>query len=72
MNKKLGTAIGCVSIVIALLLVAPIGYWIDYKILQAIEATELMWFLFWIRVPFSMLLLVAGNVVAYYSREAAK
>lgn len=32
----------------------PIWYYLFYKILQSVGASELMWFLFWIYVPVTM------------------
>lgn len=41
--------------VIASLVVAPIWYYLIYKLLEAANATELMWFLYWIYVPAAVL-----------------
>lgn len=41
---------------IALFVTLPIWYYLLYKILQTINASELMWFLFWIYLPASVLL----------------
>lgn len=37
--------------ILMLLVSTPIWYYLLFKILKAIEATELMWFLFWVYIP---------------------
>lgn len=32
----------------------PIWYWLCYRVLVAVNASELMWFLFWVYVPLSV------------------
>lgn len=39
------------SRIIGFFVVAPIGWYLQYKILILVEATELMWFLFYVWVP---------------------
>lgn len=36
---------------ISLLITIPIWFYLVYKILESVNATELMWFLYWIYVP---------------------
>lgn len=36
-------------------IVMPIWYYLVYKILQRVDASELMWFLFWIYIPVSFI-----------------
>ncbi len=45
-------AIGLVAIFITL----PIWFFLLYRILVAVNASELMWFLYWIYVPATMLI----------------
>jgi hypothetical protein len=40
-----------ISGLLAFFIVAPIWYWLLYRILVAVAATELMWFLYWIYIP---------------------
>lgn len=40
---------------IALLVVLPIWYFLLYRILDAVHANELMWFLYWVYVPAGLL-----------------
>lgn len=44
--------------VIGLLVVTPIWYYLLYKILRAVNASELMMFLFWVYFPAGLLLRV--------------
>lgn len=36
---------------IGLLVITPIWYYLVYQILDRVNASELMWFLFWVYVP---------------------
>lgn len=45
------------------LLVLPIAFYLQYKMLTLVPATELMWFLFWIYVPLSFLIHFIANVL---------
>ena len=47
-TKVIGSAI-------VLLISSPIWYYLLFKILKVVEATELMWFLFWIYIPVSII-----------------
>lgn len=47
-------ALTVIASVLALCVTTPIWYYLLYKILSAIQATELMWFLFWIYLPVSI------------------
>ena len=40
-----------IVITVELFLTLPIWFYLNYKILEIVEATELMWFLYWIYVP---------------------
>ena len=40
---------------LALFVTLPIWYYLLYKILLAVNASELMWFLFWVYFPASIL-----------------
>lgn len=44
-----------VSALLRILVMLPIFYWLMYKVLVAVNATELMWFLFWLYVPIGIL-----------------
>lgn len=50
--------VGILSVFIAL----PIWFFLLYRILDAVNATELMWFLYWIYVPASIVLGVVAKL----------
>jgi len=50
-----------ISAVIASLIVLPIWFYLLYKILITVNATELMWFLFWIYIPATFLVSIVIN-----------
>jgi hypothetical protein len=52
---------------IAMLIVMPIWWYLMYKILQGVNASELMWFLFWIYIPSSLIVRVLQTLI---EREA--
>jgi hypothetical protein len=39
---------------LSLFIILPIWYFLFYRILEAVNATELMWFLFWVYLPVSV------------------
>lgn len=48
---------------------APIWYYLLYKILVSVNASELMWFLFWIYLPVGLLLQIIKAVVEKSDKE---
>ncbi|HKW15636.1 MAG TPA: hypothetical protein VJS69_14205 [Candidatus Krumholzibacteria bacterium] len=48
---------------IALFIGAPIWYYLLYKILVSVQATELMWFLYWIYAPVGILLGTVNKLI---------
>lgn len=48
---------------LSLFLSLPIWIYLQYKVLVIIGATELMWFLFWIYVPVTILSLMLAKLV---------
>lgn len=44
-----------IATVLTLLVVVPIWYYILYQVLVRVQASELMWFLFWVYVPANFL-----------------
>lgn len=48
--------------VITVFVYAPIALWIQYQILLRVEATELMWFLFWVYVPLVILIGMVNKI----------
>ena len=49
-----------IGIILTLSLAAPIWYWLLYQILARVNASELMWFLYWVYVPVAFL---AGGLI---------
>lgn len=43
-------------VTIRLCIVTPIWFYLMYKLLDLVPATELMWFLFWVYMPFSFIM----------------
>ena len=43
----------------------PIWYYLLYKILTLVESTELMWFLFWVYIPFG----IAANLTSQFMEK---
>jgi hypothetical protein len=41
---------------------APIWYYLLYKILVAVMASELMWFLYWIYLPVALLGVIVSKI----------
>lgn len=52
-----------ISGVLTVCLVMPIWYYLLYKILVAVNASELMWFLYWIFVPVGLVTSILSRVV---------
>ncbi len=54
-----------VVIVAVLMLVVclPIQFYLQFQILKRVDATELMWFLFWVNVPVFILGSVISKIV---------
>lgn len=48
--------------ILALFVTLPIWFFLFYKILEAVNASELMWFLFWIYVPVSIIISVISKI----------
>lgn len=46
----------------ALFITMPIWFYLLYKVLLAVNATELMWFLYWAYVPFSVFVHLASKL----------
>lgn len=51
------------SALIAVFITVPIGIYLQYMILKMLPATELMWFLFWVYVPFGLLVAVVQRLM---------
>ena len=49
-------ALRIITGLLAVLLTLPITIWLQYQILKRVDASELMWFLFWVNVPVMILI----------------
>ena len=47
----------------AILIVMPIWWYLMYKIMQGVNASELMWFLFWVYIPASLIVRVIQTLI---------
>lgn len=56
-------ALRAIGGITALLITLPIWFFLLYRILQAVNASELMWFLYWIYVPASVVVGLIGKLV---------
>lgn len=56
-------AIKLMTVIIQLLISLPIWYYLMYKILQSVNASELMWFLYWIYLPVGIVSAVILKIV---------
>lgn len=59
-KTKLITAI---STLVAIFITAPIWYYLMYRILQGVHASNVMWLLYWIYWPLTFFLSLVGQVV---------
>lgn len=48
---------------LALVITLPIWFYLQYKILVMIQATELMWFLFWVYLPVTIFISVTSKII---------
>ena len=48
---------------LAIFVSLPIWFFLLYRILQSVNATELMWFLYWIYVPASLVIATMAKLV---------
>jgi membrane protein DedA with SNARE-associated domain len=49
--------------VLSTFIVMPIWFYLLYKVLSAVNATELMWFLFWVYIPVGILARIIYAIV---------
>ena len=62
MNAKQKTS--CAIALVAVFITQPIWYYLLFKILQAIGASDLMWFLYWVYLPVGLLLAIVNAIVS--------
>jgi hypothetical protein len=59
MQKKLKT----IRALLAVLIGFPIWFYLLHEILERVNASELMWFLFWAYMPVNIVLVWIGNAI---------
>lgn len=52
-----------ISTLLGLFLSMPIWFYLLYKILEAVHASELMWFLYWVYVPLTLMVTAIIKIV---------
>jgi hypothetical protein len=52
-----------IAILGAVCLTMPIWFFLLYRILIAVNATELMWFLYWIYLPASLIVNIISQII---------
>lgn len=57
------TALGLLGASLVMLVTLPIWFYLLYKILIAVNASDLMWFLYWAYVPASFVAAGVGSVI---------
>jgi len=57
--KVLAIIIGLLSVFIIL----PVQFYLQYQVLARVNATELMWFLFWVNLPLIVLMQIVNKLV---------
>lgn len=57
--KKLRTIRALLAVLIGL----PIWFYLFYQILERVNASELMWFLFWVYMPVSIIVTFIGGLI---------
>jgi ABC-type multidrug transport system permease subunit len=63
--KALKVIWGLVSVMV----IGPIWYYLLYKILQAVDASELMWFLYWIYLPTAFFMGVLNSIISNSNKK---
>jgi hypothetical protein len=52
-----------VSGLIALFVTMPIWFFLLFRVLEAVNANELMWFLYWVYLPASLFVSVINKII---------
>jgi len=56
-------ALKAISGILGLVVVMPIWYYLLYQLLVAAQASDLMWFLYWVYLPVGIVVAVLGKIV---------
>lgn len=57
--KELKIITGLIAVCLSL----PIGLWLQYQVLKRVDASELMFFLFWVNVPLMVFIQIAVKLL---------
>ncbi len=52
-----------IGLILGLGVITPIWYYLMYQVLVRVQATELMWFLFWVYVPVSIVVQIISKLI---------
>lgn len=63
MEKK--NWIGCSLALLATFVTQPIWFYLLYQVLVRVEASDLMWFLYWVYLPASIIVSVVAKFTEY-------
>lgn len=58
-----------IALIFGVFVTLPIGLWLQYKVLSLINATDVMWFLFWIYVPVSIFVMILLKIVEAFDKS---
>jgi hypothetical protein len=56
-------AAGAIAAVLSLLVVMPIWYYLLYQVLVRVNASEVMWLLFWVYLPVALITGIITKIV---------
>jgi hypothetical protein len=52
-----------IAMILTVFVTMPIWYFLLYRILTAVGATELMWFLYWVYIPVAIVSMIIAKIV---------
>ena len=60
------TKVGCVLGLIVILVSFPLSFYMSWLIMNKIQATELMWFVFWVNWPLTIIMATSTKLVEIF------
>ncbi len=69
MNAK--QKVGCFFAILSILVTSPIWYYLLYQILKAVNASDVMWLLYWIYLPVGIVSAILKGVAKSVFDEKA-
>ena len=58
-----------VGLILAIGVAMPIWYYLLYQILVRVQATELMWFLYWVYLPVGFITALLAKLIEYEKKN---